>query len=116
MNNKQIFGIITATMLMLSPILIGLVEDAEAKNYKKDAKKQLREAEDWADCVNQNVEKSNFYMAQGKFYHDNIFCDPDEQYKYDKLNLQEGINEYEDAANFILGEDFDEDDDDDNDE
>jgi hypothetical protein len=86
---------------MLSPILMSF-DDASAKNYVKDAKKQLKEAEKWADCVNENAEKTMFYSAQGKFYHENLFCEPEEQYKYDRLNQLEGIDEYKDAHNFVL--------------
>ena len=65
-----------------------------------------------------------FYLKQDppKFYHENLFCDPAEQYKYDRLNQLEGIDEYKDAHNFVLSnenyfqvnnEDDDGDDDDD---
>ena len=90
------------------------IDDASAKNYKKDAKKQLKQAEEWADCTEKNAEKVMFYLNQDppKFYHQNLFCDPDEQYKYDRLNQLAGIDEYKDAHNFVLSQDFDEDDED----
>ncbi len=119
-NYKILLGLIVATMLMLSSILMSF-DNASAKNYVKDAKKQLKEAEKWADCVNKNAEKTMFYSAQGKFYHENLFCDPSEQYKYDRLNQLAGIDEYADAHNFLLSNENyfqvdNEDDDNDNDD
>ena len=101
-------------MLMLSPILMSL-EDVSAESAKKKMKKQMKWMEKMGDCASENLEKTLFYSEQGKIYIGNPECDPDKQYKYDKLNQMNGINEYEDRANFIVGEDFDDDDDDDKD-
>ncbi|HKG89184.1 MAG TPA: hypothetical protein VKA95_12735 [Nitrososphaeraceae archaeon] len=122
-NSTILLGIIVATTLMLYPFLLVGLEEASAKNYVKDAKKQLKEAEEWADCTNKNAEKTMFYLNQDppKFYHENLFCDPSEQYKYDRLNQLAGIDEYVDAHNFLLSNENyfqvdNEDDDNDNDD
>lgn len=107
MNNKILFGIVTATMLVLSPILMGL-EEADAKSMKK----MLREMEEDAECSERNLEKTLFYSQQNKIYQGNPYCDPDVQYKYDRLNQMVGIDEYKDRHNFVLEQNFDDDDDD----
>ena len=127
MNNKILFGIITATILMLSPFLI--IQDVEA-GWKSEMKKNLKKMEksnekmeDMADCAEKNLEKTLFYSKQGKIYIPSPDCDPATQYKYDRLNQMSGIDEYKDAHNFLLSNENyfqvnnedDEDDDDKND-
>ena len=101
---KILFGIIAATMLVLSPILMGL-EDVEAKSIKKmmrEMEKQNEEMKDLNECAEKNLEKTLFYSDKGKIYQSNPDCDPTKQYRYDRLNQMQGIDEYKDAHNFVL--------------
>ncbi|HJT85418.1 MAG TPA: hypothetical protein VJ697_13140 [Nitrososphaeraceae archaeon] len=92
-----------------------LLQEAEAgwlSDLKKNVKKMEKtndDIEDMQECAEKNLEKTQFYSKQNKIYIANPDCDPDNQYKYDKLNMNNEINEYEDKANFIIGTDFDED-------
>ena len=94
------------TILMLSPFLI--IPNADAgwlSDLKKSAKKMEKsneEVKDMADCAEKNLEKTLFYSKQGKIYIPSPDCDPATQYKYDRLNQMNGIDEYKDAHNFLL--------------
>ena len=66
--------ILAATVLVSSVFFLAI---AEAKKF---------DSEDMLDCALYNAEMSNQYAAMGKIWIGNPDCDPDEQYKYDKLN------------------------------
>jgi hypothetical protein len=99
--------------LILGYIGINNYQEAEAgflsdlKKTAKEMEKSSEESADMAECAEKNLEKTQFYSKQGKIYIPNPDCDPNTQYKYDKLNQQNGINEYADSANFVVGADFD---------
>lgn len=101
-----------ATMFILSPFLIVSEVDASAlSELKKIAKKMEKRV----NCGEENLEKTLFYGKKGKTYQANPTCDPDEQYKYDRLNQLQGIYEYKDRHHFVLG-DYDDEDDNDKDD
>jgi hypothetical protein len=100
---KILFGIIAATMLVLSPFL----QDAEAaksaiKDMRKDIERTVEKMDKQTECDEKNLEKTLYYSKKGKIYQPNPNCDPEKQYRYDRLNQLNGIDEYKDAHNFVL--------------
>ena len=64
--------------------------------------KSNEKMEDMNECAEKNLEKTLFYSKKGKIYQANPECDATEQYRYDRLNELQGIDEYKDAHNFVL--------------
>ena|SRR5215211_6288285 len=90
-NMKLIkFGLFMSMLsLLLFVIIAASAQEADAESFKKKMKKAGNKMDNLVDCFKYNSFMSKKAMESGKTFHANPNCDPDEQWKYDKLNSGE---------------------------
>ena len=92
MVNKNNFVFVVLATVLLSGIFSISLQDSDAtslKDLKKKTKKAINRMEERGDCSKYNTHMAIKAMKEGKMFYSNPDCDPDEQWKYDRLNSGE---------------------------